>query len=146
MHASNCDEVMTHWYGSQERKERRKTMGRRNKVRVSVMIICAVLLSTSMVVFASTWLTKSTSVELDSTGYGNATTEIRSYGSSARASTSGHSLTKDPLSTHIIGGGADPVEDISGTSVQIYAQESPFTYATSTHRWTNRHYTQTIYR
>ena len=141
------DEDLANLYCLCGQAERKKIMTRKLKLRVSAMIMCAALFVTSMVVWAATWKTESESVELDSTGMGTAKIQIYSSGSSAKASTTGTSLYSDPLATTLNGyGTTDSVTGTGGTTVQILAEESMFTYATSKHKWTGKTHYMNIYR
>lgn len=111
-------------------------------VCVSSMVICLVMLITSLSVLAAT---KTESVGLDAGVTGTAEIGIASDAWSAWASTRGVSLYNDIIRTTVTGYGSDSFTGEGVSDAEVSGRYAKFTYAGSTHKWTGRSHSMTIY-
>lgn len=125
-------------------RRKEKTMRNKFKVGLFAVLMSAIMLVTSMAVFAAI---KSNSEEVGLGGaIGTASIWIEeSTALSAGASTSGESTTSTVAYTSIYGGGQTPHSNQGRYYTKVFASAHAFTYAQSEHVWTGKHWAMTIY-
>lgn len=116
-------------------------MMKKKNIFVSVVIMCFVMLVSTMSVWAAY---DSYTVNLDDTMNGYATIFLSDNGEVARVNTSGQSLYNDILMTKITGYTANDARTFEGVISACVTGENMLS-ASSYHKWTSRTCTLTVY-
>ena len=117
-------------------------MTKKLKIQLSGVLMCVVMLVTSISVFAKT---RTDLVPLDATGNGMAKLYIADNGYTAQAWSSGSSVYSDFIYTYVFGGGPEPYDETGDTTAYVQCGSKVFTYAQSKHVWTGRSYPMELY-